>query len=218
MEEKIMTEIDNIAKSIYNEEVGANEWSADDSLLGSRPIDERPGHDFQPEVIPFKENPGDPGEVLYQGRIEEGDPPGEGGYESHIDELFSSQEREARIAHDDKQLESLAVGRKNLEAVLKDFSVGDSGAKSLMLTARFYTENPMSPEQIAAANIVTSNALKAKWGGDYDKMLSGAKRVLSEAARKVPGMMDMVNNSGLGSDEKTIIQLAHVARRRGYLK
>jgi len=87
-----------------------------------------------------------------------------------------------------------------------------------MLTSRFYTENPMSPEQIAAANIVTSNALKAKWGGDYDKMLSGAKRVLSEAARKVPGMMDMVNNSGLGSDEKTIIQLAHVARRRGYLK
>ena len=216
-----MTEIEDYASSLYGEteENGANEWSADDSLLGGRQSkDERPGHDFQPEIAPFKKIEGDPSEILYGGRIEEGDPPGEGGYECHLVELFSGQEREARMNHDDKQLESLAAGRKNLESVLKDFSLGDSGAKSLCLKARYFIDNPMSPEQIAAANIVTSNALKSKWGGDYDRMLSGAKRVLSDAARKVPGLMDIVNNTGLGSDESAITLLANVARRKGYVK
>jgi len=75
--------------------------------------------------------------------------------------------------HDDQRLESLAVAEKGLEEVLKHFSVGDSGAKSLCLKARFYSEKSMSPEQIAAANVVTSNALKERYGGDYDKCCPG---------------------------------------------
>lgn len=210
-----MTEIEDYASKLYSEP--EDESSADPSILGSKPIDERPGHDFKPEVIPFQKIEGDPAEKLYGGRLDEGDPP-ECGYEPHLEELFSGQEKEARMNHDDQRLESLAVGRKGLEEVLKHFSVGDSGAKSLCLKARFYSEKSMSPEQIAAANVVTSNALKERYGGDYDKMLSGAKRVLSEAARKVPGLMDFFNNTGLGSDEKTIIQLANVAKRKGYIK
>jgi hypothetical protein len=213
-----MTEIEDYASSLYGEteENGANEWSADDSLLGGRQSkDERPGQEFQPDVIPFKQIPVDPVEAL-NSADGEGDPPIT--YDPNLDALFDGHEKEARINHDHQQLSALASGRKGIEAILKQHAVGGSAAQSLMLTAKDFIESPRSPEQIAAANIVTSKALKAKWGGDYDKMLSGAKRVLSDAARKVPGLMDTFNNTGLGSDEKTIILLANAARRKGYVK
>jgi hypothetical protein len=204
-----MNEMENIASALYGE------TSAKPSLLGLRPTE------TEREAFPLMDErtgqnpPEDPLESLYQDGGE-GDPPST--YDPHLNELFDGQEKKARIDHDHQQLEVLSVARKGMEAVLKEFKVGDSAAKSIMITARNYVDNPRTFEQIEAASVVTSKDLKEKWGADFDKMMAGAKRVLSEAARKVPGLMDMVNNTGLGNDKKTIIALANAARRKGYVK
>jgi hypothetical protein len=203
-------ELENIASALYGtEENGTSLEVGSGSLLGTgheapTKINERPGQ--KPPVEP---------ESLFRADGE-GDSPST--YDPHIETLFSGQEKDARINHDHPRLEALAAGRKSMEAVLKQFDVGDSTAKNLMITARDYVDNPRTSEQIEAANIVTRKALEEKWGSEYGKMIAGAKRVLSEAARKVPGLIDTFNNTGLGSDEMTIITLANAARRKGYIK
>lgn len=146
----------------------------------------------------------------------EGDPPST--YEPVLRSFFDGKEHAARFEKDQLQIEALEATRTGVNEVLRSFEVGETGAKEILDLFNEYMDNPLPEEAIEAEKSKTADALKKEWGHDMDKMVGAAKRVLQEAAKRIPNLMETVNQTGIGNDINFIRRLAFIGKRRGFAK
>ena len=139
-------------------------------------------------------------------------------YDPILNSFFEGREYMARFDKDELQIEALAATRAGANEVLRAFEVGETGAKEIFDTFNNYLEYPRSEETIEAMTISTEQALKKEFGHDYDKMVGAAKRVLQEAAKKIPNLIETVNETGIGSDLNFVRRLVFIGKRRGFAK
>lgn len=146
----------------------------------------------------------------------EGDPPTT--YDDTLNSFFGNREYQARYDQDELQIETLAQARKGANEVMTAFDVGGTGAKEIFNRVSEYMEHPRSADEIEAGAQQAEAALKKEFGDDYQKMTNAARHVLKEAGKRIPGLTDMLNNTGLGNDVEFIKRLAHIGKRRGFAK
>jgi hypothetical protein len=146
----------------------------------------------------------------------EGDPPET--YNDTLGSFFEGREHQARYDRGQDQIEALAQARKGANEVLTAFDVGGPGAKEIFNRVSEYMEHPRSADEIEDGAQQAEAALKKEFGHDYQKMTNAARHVLKEAGKRIPGLTDMLNNTGLGNDVDFIKRLAHIGKRRGFAK
>ncbi len=145
-----------------------------------------------------------------------GDPPAS--YDMHLSGFFDGREMDAAVRNQHELREQLTAARTGLKEALTEYQVGDTAAREMFAAVKGYVDNPRSPERIEADRETTMAALQKKWGGETDKMIKAAQQVLNEISRKVPGLADTLVATGAANDFKTIVHLANIGKRRGYLQ
>jgi hypothetical protein len=146
----------------------------------------------------------------------EGDAPAS--YEPVLNSFFNGREYQARFDKDDLQVESLSAARTGASVVLRAFEVGETGAKEIFNLFGDYIDRPDSDEVKESKAAETSKVLSKEWGKDTAAMISAAKKVLAEASRKIPNLLETVERTGLGNDAAFIRRLAQIGARKGFNK
>ena len=198
---------ENYAKDFYGQKEPPAPASGDSFLLG--------GSGNPKAIVPGEEDREGFIGGLYRENLE-GDAPRT--YEPVLNSFFGGKEHQARFDKDQLNVESLAAARAGANEVLTAFEVGEAGAREIFQSFDDYMQNPRSEETIERTAAETSSSLKREWGHDYEKMMSSAKRVLAEAEKKINGLMETVDRTGLGNDIKFIKRLAFIGKRRGFAK
>lgn len=135
-------------------------------------------------------------------------------YDHVVDDLLSNAEREARAAKDELTLAELAQTRQGLNESFRELGVGGSEAKQLMAEFKERLETPRQAWAIAAERDATAEALRQKWGPEFNQRISEAKQMIARLETKIPRLRQQLESSGLGNSQKLIETLAAAARRR----
>lgn len=147
-----------------------------------------------------------------------GENPGAGepvaNYDGILDDLLSNAETEARGAKDELAIAELAQTRRGLNESFQELGVGGSEAKALMAEFKERLEIPRQAWAIAAEKEQTAEALRQKWGSEFNQRISEAKQMIARLETKIPRLRQQLEHSGLGNSQRLIEALANAARRR----
>jgi hypothetical protein len=138
-------------------------------------------------------------------------------YNSVLGYVFDSSETEARGNQDEALLAELEGARKGLNETMIEFGLGDSDAREIMNSFQERVHYPWSRETSEKKYDEGLAALQKKWGDKTDAMLKGAGRVLDEAAKRVPRLLEALDATGYVNDAKFVEKLVKVAKRRGWV-
>ena len=148
-----------------------------------------------------------------------GSPPVDGSYAPAIDPLFEPEEHQARYNQaPDEVHKDLAANRAGLQEAFQSLGVGMPGAKEVALVAREYVEFPLSEEARATAMNDSLVLLQEEYGDNLIPNLEGAQRVILEAAKTTPKLVEFLKSSGAGNDARLIRLAVRVAKSKGWIK
>lgn len=139
-------------------------------------------------------------------------------YAPVIEPVFNAEAEKARSEGNFEQALEIDKAAQTMSSVFKEMSVGDNLAKDIMLETSDYLRNQRSEEAIIATQESTISTLREKYGNDLDKNLAGARRVIQEAGKQVPNLIQVLERTGLGNSLKVVQNAITIARNRGYVK
>lgn len=135
-----------------------------------------------------------------------------------VSPVFEQEAFKARFDGNHDEALEIDKAAQGLNDVFKDFEVGENLAKGIMQETSDYLRNQRSEETIIQTEDDTMAVLREKYGADLEKNLAGARRVIREAGRQVPNLIQVLERTGLGNSLKVVENCIVTARKKGYVK
>lgn len=117
-------------------------------------------------------------------------------------------ERAAQMDKAVRELNSVFVESKTPSGLVKEFAAA----------FKDHIDRPRTADQVERVTEQTMADLGKLYGKDFDKNLAGARRIIDELDRRMPGLKETLSSTGLGSNKTIVNQAIHLARIKGYVK
>lgn len=139
-------------------------------------------------------------------------------YASVLDAPFETLAFKARFDGDHDRAAEITKTGHDLNTLFVENRVPSGMAKEFASTFVEFMNAPLTAAEAEGLGQRTMADLSKVYRKDLDKNLAGARRVIDEFDRRIPGLKKTLSETGMGSHKAIVTQAIHIARRKGYVK
>lgn len=142
-----------------------------------------------------------------------------------LSEGFDAIQTQARHDQNAEETAALDAGRQEAAALLHEWAVPSEAARGIALeldgfNRRWINGDLPTDDELDSSRQKTENALRKEWGPKYDANVELARQTYKEAAKRLPWLRNLVEDTGAGNSPMLIrhfatVGLKNARNRRG---